>query len=53
MIGSVIAMISTDPDGTERVKSKGIGIGYGGRVVSVNYDDIVRKENGRWPLADG
>jgi SnoaL-like domain len=45
-------LISVDADGTVRVKSKGLGIGYGGRVGSVNYDDIVRKEGGRWLMAE-
>lgn len=34
-----------------RVVSKGIGVGRKGRVGSVTYRDILRKEGGRWRIA--
>lgn len=40
------------PDGTVRVRSKGIGVGFKGRVGSVLYDDIVRKEVAGWRIAE-
>ncbi len=44
-------VVIEDPDGTVRVRSKGIGVGGGGRVGSVVYDDVaVRTETG-WRLA--
>jgi len=43
-------VVLEDADGTIRVRSKGIGVGAGGRVGSVTYDDVaVRTETG-WRL---
>ena len=44
-------VVSQDEDGTVRVLSKGIGVGRKGRVGSVTYRDIVRKDGGRWKIA--
>jgi hypothetical protein len=43
--------VSEDPDGTVRVRSKGIGIYADGRVGSVVYEDVVRREAGGWRIA--
>lgn len=43
--------VSEDVDGTVRVRSKGIGIYADGRVGSVVYEDVVRKEPGGWRIA--
>lgn len=40
--------VSEDPDGTVRVRSKGIGIYAAGTVV---YEDIVCKEAAGWRIA--
>jgi hypothetical protein len=45
-------VISVDPDGTVRVASKGVGIGYGGKSGSVTYLDVVGKTDGRWLMAE-
>jgi hypothetical protein len=45
-------VITVDPDDTVRVASKGIGVGYKGRVGPVTYRDIVKKVNGRWLMAE-
>jgi len=45
-------VIDVDPDGTVRVASKGVGIGYGGKAGSVTYLDIVVKLDGRWLMAE-
>ena len=44
-------VVTEDPDGTVRVLSKGIGVGRKGRVGSVTYRDVVRKEDGGWRIA--
>ncbi len=44
-------VISQDADGTVRVLSKGLGIGAKGRVGSVVYRDIVRKQAQGWRIA--
>jgi hypothetical protein len=45
-------VIDVDPDGTVRVASKGVGIGYGGKAGSVTYLDVLRKIDGRWLMAE-
>lgn len=44
-------VVTRDEDGTMRVLSKGIGVGGKGRVGSVVYRDIVRKEAKGWRIA--
>ena len=45
-------VIGVDPDGTVRVASKGVGIGYGGKAGSVTYLDMVEKIDGRWLMSE-
>lgn len=45
-------VMTVDPDGTVRVASKGVGIGYGGKAGSVTYLDIVEKIEGCWLMAE-
>ncbi len=45
-------LISTDGSGTVRVLSKGLGVGRNGRVGSVVYRDIVRREPAGWRIAE-
>ena len=44
-------VVSEDADGTVRVLSKGIGVGYGGRVGSVVYRDEIRLTPAGWRIA--
>lgn len=44
-------VVLEDPDGTVRVRSKGIGVGPGGRVGSVTYDDVAVRTGEGWRLA--
>ena len=44
-------VVSDDADGTVRLRSKGIGVGPGGRVGSVVYDDIAVPTELGWRLA--
>lgn len=43
--------VTEDPDGTVRVRSKGIGISADGSAGSVVYDDVVRREPAGWRIA--
>ncbi|MEU8331778.1 nuclear transport factor 2 family protein [Micromonospora sp. NPDC048839] len=43
--------VSEDPDGTVRVRSKGIGVSADGSVGSVVYEDVVRREAAGWRIA--
>ena len=43
--------VSEDPDGTVRVRSKGIGVSAAGSVGSVVYEDVVRREAAGWRIA--
>ncbi|MEU8288722.1 nuclear transport factor 2 family protein [Micromonospora sp. NPDC048905] len=43
--------VTEDPDGTVRVRSKGIGISADGGVGSVVYEDVVRREAAGWRIA--
>jgi hypothetical protein len=45
-------VISVESDGTVRVASKGVGIGYGGKAGSVTYLDIVEKIDDRWLMVE-
>jgi len=45
-------VVSEDPDGTVRVLSKGIGVGYKGRVGSVTYRDVVVKTPDGWKFVE-
>ncbi len=45
-------VVDEDPDGTVRVRSKGIGVGAGGRVGSVTYLDVVVRTDAGWRLAE-
>lgn len=44
-------VVTQDVDGTVRVLSKGIGVGRKGKVGSVTYRDVARKEAGGWRIA--
>ena len=44
-------VVTEDADGTVRVRSKGIGVGAGGRVGSVVYDDIAVRTPDGWRLS--
>ena len=44
-------VITEDADGTVRVLSKGVGVGYKGRVGSVTYRDVVVKTAEGWKFA--
>ncbi|MEV6348356.1 nuclear transport factor 2 family protein [Actinoplanes sp. NPDC051851] len=43
--------VTEDPDGTVRVRSKGIGVHADGRAGSVVYRDVVRREPAGWRIA--
>jgi 3-phenylpropionate/cinnamic acid dioxygenase small subunit len=43
--------VTEDPDGTVRVRSKGIGVSATGSVGSVVYEDVVRRETAGWRIA--
>lgn len=43
--------VSEDPDGTVRVRSKGIGISADGSAGSVAYEDVVRRETAGWRIS--
>ncbi|GGL08861.1 hypothetical protein GCM10012284_49370 [Mangrovihabitans endophyticus] len=43
--------MTEDPDGTVRVRSKGIGVSASGSVGSVVYEDVVRRETAGWRIA--
>jgi hypothetical protein len=45
-------VITTDPDGTVRVLSKGLGVGAGGRVGSVVYRDVAVRTTAGWRLSE-
>lgn len=45
-----IVVLAVDGDRAE-VISKGIGVGPNGRVGSVDYNDILRKQDGSWRIA--
>ena len=47
-----IVVDASATDGTVRVRSKGIGVGPGGRVGSVVYRDVVVRTAGGWRLAE-
>jgi hypothetical protein len=44
-------VVSEDAAGTVRVRSKGIGVGDGGRVGSVVYHDLAVRTPGGWRLS--
>ena len=44
-------VVLEDPDGTVRVRSKGLGVGRNGRVGSCTYDDVVVRTPAGWRLA--
>lgn len=44
-------VVTEDDDGTVRVRSKGVGVGAGGRVGSVTYRDVAVRVDGGWRLA--
>lgn len=44
-------VVTEDPDGTVRVRSKGLGVGPRGRVGSVVYRDVVVRTPAGWRLA--
>jgi hypothetical protein len=43
--------VTEDPDGTVRVRSKGIGVSATGSVGSVVCEDVVRRETAGWRIA--
>ena len=45
-------VVVLDGDGPVRVRSKGIGVGPGGRVGSVTYDDVVVPTAAGWRIAE-
>ena len=47
----VTNVIVTTDDADVRMRSKVIGSGAGGRVGSADYDDVVRREDGSWRIA--
>ena len=48
---NIVVEAAAAADGTVRVRSKGLGVGAGGRVGSVVYDDVVVRTDGGWRLA--
>ena len=44
-------VVSEDPNGTVRVRSKGLGVRADGGTGSVVYDDVVRWEAAGWRIA--
>ena len=44
-------VVSMEPDGTARARSKGIGVMADGRAGSVVYDDLLRKTASGWRIA--
>jgi hypothetical protein len=44
-------VVSEDPDGTVRARSKGIGIYADGTAGSVVYDDVLRRTPDGWRIA--
>jgi hypothetical protein len=40
-----------DPDGTVRTQSKGIGVGFKGRVGTLTYRDVMRRTPAGWRIA--
>lgn len=44
-------VVTSDADGVVRVLSKGIGVGRKGKVGSVTYRDVVRKDASGWRIA--
>lgn len=45
-------VVSEDPDGTVRAKSKGIGLYADGTAGSVVYDDVLRRTPDGWRIAE-
>ena len=45
-------LIWQDPDGTVRTQSKGIGVGFKGRVGTLTYYDVVRRTPAGWRIAE-
>lgn len=45
-------VVRQDDDGVVRVLSKGLGVGYRGRVGSIVYRDVVRLTHGGWRIAE-
>jgi hypothetical protein len=43
-------VVAEDPDGTVRARSKGLGVGADGRVGSVVYDDVLRRDGDGWRI---
>ena len=44
-------VIWEDADGTVRAQSKGLGVGFKGRVGSLTYYDVLRKTPAGWRIA--
>jgi len=44
-------LVSEDPDGTVRARSKGIGITADGAAGSVVHDDVLRRSEAGWRIA--
>ncbi len=45
-------VVSEDPDGTVRARSKGIGVYADGTAGSVVYDDVLRRTPAGWRIAE-
>jgi 3-phenylpropionate/cinnamic acid dioxygenase small subunit len=44
-------VVTEDPDGTVRARSKGLGVYADGRAGSVVYDDVLRRTPDGWRIA--
>jgi hypothetical protein len=44
-------VVTEEPDGTVRVRSKGLGVRADGTTGSLVYDDVVRREPAAWRIA--
>jgi 3-phenylpropionate/cinnamic acid dioxygenase small subunit len=44
-------LVTEDPDGTVRARSKGIGVNADGSTGSVVYDDVLRRAGDGWRIA--
>lgn len=45
-------LILQDEDGTVRTQSKGIGVGFKGRVGTITYYDVLRRTEHGWRMAE-
>ena len=45
-------VIWEDPDGSVRAQSKGVGVGFKGRVGTLTYRDVLRRTPSGWRIAE-